>query len=257
MLKRVLLADSDVESRDRAYEILTSMGHLVECAPNLNEAMIRLENDRPQLVIVDEAFLPDGGLPALERIRKFDQEMQVIFLLKSVPGADIEKNAYSLGANDVVRKDFSSHFMFKRILAFLHEAKVKAPSDKYAEFGEIMVVDDSMEMRLMLTTFLRNRGFWVSEASSGDQAVMDIKTDRPKLILLDERMPGMDGLVTLKKIKEFDDTINVVLLTGIQDPDIIQEANKLGAADYINKPYDLEKLEALILSILVREKYVK
>jgi len=256
MLKSVLLADSNVDSSDRAYEILTSMGYKVECAPNLSEAIIRLENDRPQLVIVDEAFMPDGGLPALEKIRKFDQEMQIIFLLSTVPGADIEKKAYSSGANDVVRKDFSSHFMFKRILEFLHEAKVKAPSDKYAALGKILVVDDSADMRLMLTTFLRNRGFSVNEASSGDQAVMDIKSDKPKLVLLDERMPGMDGLVTLKKIKEFDEAISVVLLTGIQDADIINTATKLGAADYINKPCDLDKLEALILAILVREKYV-
>ncbi|MFA5099870.1 MAG: response regulator [Candidatus Omnitrophota bacterium] len=257
MLKSVLLADSNVDSRDRAYEILSSMGYKVECAPNMNEAVIRLENDRPQLVIVDESFMPEGGLQALEKMRKFDQEMQVIFLLSSVPGADIEKQAYSLGANDVVRKDFSSHFMFKRILESLHEAKEKAPSEKYAPMGKILVVDDSQEMRLMLTTFLRNRGFSVGEASSGDQALMEIKIEKPKLVLLDERMPGMDGLIALKKIKEFDEAINVVLLTGIQDPDIIQSANKLGAADYINKPCDLEKLEALILSILVRAKYDK
>ncbi len=255
MLKSVLLADSDVESRDRAYEILSSMGYKVECAPNLSEAMVRLENDRPQLVIVDEGFVPGGGLAALEIMRKFDQEMQIIFLLASVPGADVEQEAYAKGANDVVRKDFSSHFMFKRILEALHEAKEKAPTEKYAGLGTVMVVDDSQDMRLMLSTFLKNRGFKISEASSGDQALMEIKVEKPKLVLLDERMPGMDGLVVLKKIKEFDETVKVVLLTGIQDADIVNEAMRLGAADYINKPCDLEKLEALILSILVPDKF--
>jgi len=188
-------------------------------------------------------------------MRKFDQEMQIIFLLSSVPGTDIEKDAYAKGANDVVRKDFSSHFMFKRILESLHEAKEKAPSEKYADLGTIMVVDDSQEMRLMLSTFLKNRGFKVSEAANGDQALMEIKIDKPKLILLDERMPGMDGLVALKKIKEFDESIKVVLLTGIQDEDILKEAARLGAQDYMSKPCDLEKLESLILSILIREKF--
>jgi DNA-binding NtrC family response regulator len=130
-------------------------------------------------------------------------------------------------------------------------------SDKFAPLGKILVVDDSQEMRLMLTTFLQNRGFSVGEAANGDQALMEIKIEKPALVLLDERMPGMDGLVTLKKIKDFDESINVVLLTGIQDPDIIREANKLGAADYMNKPCDLEKLEALILAILVRGKNIK
>jgi two-component system, response regulator, stage 0 sporulation protein F len=257
MLKSVLLADSDVDARDREYEILSSMGYKVECAPNMNEAVVRLENDRPHLVIVDEAFVPDGGLKALERIRKFDQQMHVIFLLKSTPGADIEKEAYRLGANDVVRKDFSSHFMFKRILEFLHETKEKAPSAKYASMGAIMIVDDSADMRVMLSTFLKSRGFTVTEASSGDQALLDIKSEKPKLVLLDGRMPGMDGLVVLKKIKDFDESIKVVLLTGIQDEDVVAQANKLGASDYLNKPCDLEKLEALILSIMVGDKFSK
>lgn len=257
MLKSVLVVDGDVDSRDRIYEILSSMGYKVECAPNLNEAMVRLENERPQLVIVDESLRPEDGVKAVEKIRRIDQGMHIIFLLSSVPGAEQEKQAYAAGASNVVRKDFSSHFMFKSIIESLHEVKEKAPSDTYAPFGRILVVDDSQDMRLMLTTFLRNRGFSVAEAGSGDQALMEIKIEKPTLVLLDERMPGMDGLVALKKIKDFDDGINVVLLTGVQDQDIIREATKLGAADYINKPCDLEKLEALILSILVRKKYVK
>jgi len=203
MLKSVLIADSDVEARDRMYEILSSMGYKVECSPNLSEMMARLENGRPELAIIDESLAPDGGIHAVERIRQIDRDVQVIFLLRSLPGADIEKKAYAAGASDVIRKDFSSHFMFKRILEALQEAREKAPSDANAHLGKILVVDDSQEMRLMLTTFLRNRGFSVSEAANGDQAVMEIKMEKPALVLLDERMPGMDGLVVLEKNKRF------------------------------------------------------
>jgi len=146
----------------------------------------------------------------LKEIRQIDRDVQVIFLLRSLPGADIEKKAYAAGASDVIRKDFSSHFMFKRILEALQEAREKAPSDANAHLGKILVVDDSQEMRLMLTTFLRNRGFSVSEAANGDQAVMEIKMEKPALVLLDERMPGMDGLELLAELHGQDPELPVL-----------------------------------------------
>jgi DNA-binding NtrC family response regulator len=70
-------------------------------------------------------------------------------------------------------------------------------------------------------------------------------------------MSGMDGLMALKKIKELDDAIRVVMLTGVEDEDVINEAKRLGACDYITKPCDLEKVEALVLSILIPRKYAR
>ena len=97
--------------------------------------------------------------------------------------------------------------------------------------------------------------FDVKEANSGDQALLEIASSRPKLVLLDVRMQGMDGLLTLKKIKEVDAKIIVVMLTAVEDEDIVKEATRLGACDYITKPFDLEKLEALVCSILIPEKH--
>jgi two-component system response regulator (stage 0 sporulation protein F) len=255
MFRSILLAASDVESRDRMYEILFSMGHKVECAPNSNETLTRLQSERPHLLVLDENLTPEGGLKTLEKIRGFDREIKVVFLTKDEPGVDIEIKAHRLGVSVVVKKDFSTHIMFKKILEILAETQEKVQEDRYLDLGKILVVDDSPEMRVTLTTFLKIRGFDVKEAANGDQALMEIKIEKPKLVLLDERMPGMDGLMALKKIKELDSSIKVVMLTAIEDEDIIKEANRLGACDYITKPFDLEKLEALVLSILIPEKY--
>lgn len=255
MFKSILVADSDVDSRERFYEILFSMGHKVECTPNSNETIVRLQAERPNLIILEEDLAPDGGLKTLKKIREFDREIKVVFLTKSDPSSEIETKTHHLGVSAVIRKDFSTHFMFKKIFEILSQAEEKTQENKYADLGEILVVDDISEMRVTLTTFLKLKGFNVKDAASGDQALMEIKMKKPELVLLDERMPGMDGLVALKKIKELDSSIKVAMLTVVQDEDVIEKAKNLGALDYIVKPFNFEKLEALILSILIQEKY--
>jgi two-component system response regulator (stage 0 sporulation protein F) len=255
MFKSVLVADKDVDSRDRFYEILFSMGHKVECAPNGNEALARLETERPYLLVLEEGLPPEGGLKTLEKIRKFDRQIKVVFVTSQEPDIDIETKAHRLGVIAVVKKDFSTHFMFKAILESLRQADEKVGDDRYLTMGKILVVDDTPEMRVTLSTFLSMKGFAVRGVASAQEALLEIKTDKPVLVLLDERMPGMDGLMALKKIKEIDSKIKVVMLTAVEDEDVMEEAKKLGALDYIIKPFDLEKLEALILSIFINEKY--
>ncbi|MDP3732077.1 MAG: response regulator [Candidatus Omnitrophota bacterium] len=255
MFRDVLIADSNVDSRDRFYEILFSIGHKVECAPNSSEAIIRLQAERPYLLILDQDLIPDGGLKTLEQIRKFDKEIRVVFLTKNEPDAEVAAKAHRLGVSEVLKKDFSGHIMFKKILGILREVEEKIKEDKYANLGKILVVDDSPEMRITLTTFLMKKGFDVKDVVNGEQALMEIKVEKPKIILLDERMPGMDGLMVLRKIKELDKLINVVMLTAVEDEDIIKEAIAQGACDYLTKPCNLQEVEALILSILMQEKY--
>ena len=255
MFRDVMIADSDVGSRDRMYEILFSMGHKVICVPNQNEAVLKLQTERPYLLIIAETLNPDGGLKALEKIREFDRQMKVVFLAKDEPDIDIQAKAHRLGVTAVTKKDFSGHLMFKQILEILRQTEGKLEEKKYLSLGTILVVDDTQEMRITLYNFLKMRGFNVREAADGEQALMEIKTENPALVLLDERMPGMDGLVVLKKIRELNPAIQVVMMSGVQDEDVFEEAKKQGACDYLVKPFDFEKLEATILSVFIQQKY--
>jgi len=254
MLKSVLVADSNVEFRDGMHMVLFSMGYKVECVPNGNEALIHFQSTRPHLLILDEKLATEGGLKTLEKIREFDRQTKVVLLTKEEPHPEIEARARDLDVSAVLKKDFSTHIMLKRILEVLGQADEKDQKDKYSALGKIFVVDDNLEMRATLTTFLKKRGFDVEDAVNGIQALSEIKIKKPKVILLDERMRGMDGLMVLKKIKELDSSIKVVMLTVVVDEDILKEAQKLGACDYLSKPFDLEKLEALVLSLLAPGK---
>lgn len=250
MLESILVVDSNVSARDTFYEVLTSIGYRVTCVPNGKEALMRIERERPVLVIVDSE-LPVAHMDCYEtmaKIREFDSEINFVLLTQEDPTLEIKGKAANLGALTVIKKDFSSHLMMKEILSILKERLREFK--KELRQGKILVIDDEQDIRSMIGNFLSMKGYAVTTASSGEDALMQIKISKPQLVLCDMRMPGMDGLMVLKKITESDPTIKVVMLTAVQDEDVVAEAFREGAADYLIKPCSLMKLDALVLSIL-------
>jgi two-component system response regulator AtoC len=113
--------------------------------------------------------------------------------------------------------------------------------------ARILVVDDEVEVLDMLKVFLSAKGYTVHTAQSGRAALELVKQVRPHIVLLDIIMPEMSGIDVLKKIKTMDPTIGVVMATAIKDEDLAKKAMKLGAYDYIAKPFDLDYLENVLM----------
>ena len=107
----------------------------------------------------------------------------------------------------------------------------------------ILVVDDEPDARELLTEFLTARGYAVLAASSGEEALCKVREERPDLILLDVCMPRMNGLEVLKRVREIDHDVGVIMVTAISEAETGRQALKLGAFDYITKPLDFEYLE--------------
>ena len=110
----------------------------------------------------------------------------------------------------------------------------------------ILIVDDDEVMQETLSDVFRKRGYEVIAAGSGSEAFSVIRRKIIDLILLDMRLPDIDGLEVLKKIKEFDTEILVIIMTAYSDVQTAVSAMKSGAYDYINKPFELEELKLLI-----------
>ena len=110
---------------------------------------------------------------------------------------------------------------------------------------KILIVDDEPSHRLMLCAHLKS-GYDVSEASDGFQAVEAVKKRFFDLVLMDIRMPGMDGLEALRQIKAISPGIVVFIVTAFQSVETAREALRQGASDYIVKPVDAEELIANI-----------
>jgi DNA-binding NtrC family response regulator len=110
----------------------------------------------------------------------------------------------------------------------------------------ILIVDDDEVMQETLSDVLRKRGYEIFSVGSGNGALSMVKKNVIDLILLDMRLPDVDGLEVLRKIKEFDTEILVVMMTAYSDVQTAVSAMKSGAYDYINKPFELEELKLLI-----------
>jgi type II secretory pathway predicted ATPase ExeA/ActR/RegA family two-component response regulator len=109
-----------------------------------------------------------------------------------------------------------------------------------------LVVDDDPETREVLKDFLRRRGLAVLEAQNGLEALLSVKRHRPGVVVLDLNMPRLGGLEALKRIRPFDPTIRVAVVTDDRDATIHWEARALGATVVLTKPVDLAQLETAL-----------
>ena len=113
--------------------------------------------------------------------------------------------------------------------------------------GTILLVDDELRSRDILKEFLELSGFDVETADSGEACLQRLEGALPRVILLDVRMGGMDGIMTLRHIRVRHPNLPVVLTTQIDDVQVVEEAGVLGANDYLIKPLDFEQVKTTLL----------
>jgi DNA-binding NtrC family response regulator len=118
--------------------------------------------------------------------------------------------------------------------------------------ASILVVDDDAAFRLVMTGELERLGFQVTAAPSGELAVQEFARLNPDVVLLDLRLPGMNGLEVLKTIREVNPASEVIMLTGHGSIDTAIEAIRIGAFDYVVKPCPLDELQMRIQRALER-----
>ena len=113
--------------------------------------------------------------------------------------------------------------------------------------AKILVIDDEQVVCNVLKKFLTKREYKASTALNGEEGIKKIKKEKPHIVLLDIRMPGMDGIETLKKIREIDKTIGIVMITALKEEEVGKKCIELGAYDYIIKPFSIDYLETVLL----------
>ena len=119
-----------------------------------------------------------------------------------------------------------------------------------AEPTRILVIDDDISICRLLERLLSERGHQVVVCSESPQAMDLLKKQSYNCVLLDVRMEELNGVETLRKIREAGKDTKVIMVTGVEDEEVINEANKLGALSYIHKPLDLDELEKIVMSEL-------
>lgn len=114
----------------------------------------------------------------------------------------------------------------------------------------VLVVDDQPGIRRLLVEVLTDEGYEVSVAANGYEGLETVKMLKPSLILMDMKMPGMDGIATLQELKEIGMASRVIMMTAYGELDLVTKAKELGAYAYITKPFDIITLCEMVASYL-------
>jgi two-component system response regulator (stage 0 sporulation protein F) len=120
------------------------------------------------------------------------------------------------------------------------------------ERNRILIVDDQFGIRVLLTEIFQSEGFTTFQASNGVQALSAVEKEQPGLVLLDMKIPGMDGLEILKRMKERNEEVKVIIMTAYGELDMIQEALESGAITHLAKPFDIDKVVETVSKELLR-----
>lgn len=115
--------------------------------------------------------------------------------------------------------------------------------------SKILIVDDDASVNEFLVRFFKFRGYgWVESVDRGDKALAIVEKEEIGLILLDIKLPDISGVELLSKIKQINKNSTVIMITGFPDEETAKETLRLGAYDYILKPFDLAYLELCVLT---------
>ena len=237
--------------RDFCNDILSKEGHELVFTPSAEKALSLISLEKPDLILLDLQIPGEDVIDYLKKMtRDLKQKGSVIVMAKKVT-AEIEKMAMEIGAIEVLDHDIGPNDLrekVKRILAAKSRVLTQNPEDRK---GKIMIVDDEEDLRLVLSDFFSQKGFEIVTAQDGEEAVRKFQKEKPGVILMDVRMPRMDGIAALKKIKDIDSNVGVVMATAMQDEKSTRESIKFGAYAYVLKPYDLSYLEIVVMTRLV------
>jgi len=246
----ILCVDDDPEVLDLLKDVLTQQGFVVLTASDGVEACLQVRQWMPRAVVMD-LFMPRlGGLGALARIKALNPDITVILVSGILDALELVTEA-GLRVDGLLPKPLD----LTKLSDMLARVGVMAPSARASGDGSqagrpirarVLLVDDELEMRKMLSGRLREKGYRVFEAADGEEALARIPEYRPNIVLLDLMMAGIGGMETLCRIKAVAPETCVIMLTAVEEIESVRTALGRGASDYVTKPFSFEHLDSVL-----------
>ena len=115
---------------------------------------------------------------------------------------------------------------------------------------KILIVDDESNIRLGLNKCLAKEGYYIEEASNGEEALQLIYNKKYDLILMDVQMPELNGFDVLKRIRKFGNSTRVIMMTAFGTVEMAVDSMKIGAVDFLSKPFTISKVRDVVKEVL-------
>ena len=242
MSKTNILVVDDIRSiRVTLGGILEDKGHNVVMVENGYQAIEAVKKTLFDVIFIDIKMPGINGVQTFREIKRIDRKA-VVIMMTAYSVEDLLKEALEEGAYATVYKPFDVDKIIAVIEEVLHEKTL------------ILVVDDKFSDRETLKTILEDKGYRVTTAKDGTEAIEMVKSKHYDIIFLDVILPGMDGVETFERVKEIDPEVTVIMMTGYTAEDLVRKAVSEGAYTCIYKPFDMEKLIGLVEGISKEKK---
>lgn len=238
---RVLLVDDELEFLDATARALARRGCAVRQAADGEAALAALAAELPDVVVLDVKMPGRDGVEVFHEISRRWPRLPVILLT----GHGTVQQAFRT-SREGVHAYLSKPCEIERLLAVLREAAARAlPGPPAAGEGDelrVLLIDDEVELLDALARTLSRRGLQVLTAAGGGEALQTLQRQVVDVVLCDVKMPGLDGIDLLRRIKTIQPPAEVILLTGHPDVGVATQGLQEGAADYLVKPQTPEAL---------------
>jgi len=215
--------------------ILEDEGHNVVTAENGYQAIEAVRKTHFDVIFMDIKMPGINGVQTFREIKRIDPKA-VVIMMTAYSAEDLVKEALEEGAYAIVYKPFD----IDRIIAIIEEV---------LKDTLILVVDKQFVDREMLKKILEDKGYRVATAKDGAEAIEMVKSQHYDIIFLDVRLPDMSGVETFEQVKKIDPEAAVIMMTGYTGEELVKKAVSEGAYACIYKPFDMEKVIALVEDI--------
>ncbi len=255
---KILIVDDDQMNCDLLQNLFTRHGYQVLSATSGREGLRLFRKHTPRITVLDLRMPEMDGLTVLKEIRAVDPHAPVIIL--GGGATEVQENqARALRVTDFIRKGLSLDILVEAVnrvsqLPPQSSATSAAPGDGpvIQQMDEsVLVVDDDPLVCDLLVQFLSLRGYRALGVKDGHEALRMVEDGPPDAILLDLIMPGMSGIEVLQALREREYPGGIIVMTGSNNEELLEEAWALEPREVLVKPIDLERLLTAIQLVLV------
>jgi len=248
---KVLIVDDEEKTRQLMIDTLSALGYNTLGARDGEEALALLDQQKMDLVITDIKMPKMSGFSLLESIKAKAPDLPVLLITGYNFNYTMEQ-ALQKGADGFLAKPFRIGKIEEAMENLLGHRKPDA--EKKGDLKRVLVVDDDEVLRNMLIDTLSSLDYLPVAAEDGEKAWQILQQEHFDLIITDIKMPCMDGISLMKKIKEKELKTPVIMITAYSIAYPEDKALTKGADGYLAKPFRIEKIDELMRNLLLEKE---
>jgi CheY-like chemotaxis protein len=230
MMTKILVCDDQEIVREVVGGFLQRKGCEVTKVKDGKECLEMIHNQHFDAIFLDVNMPKVDGLAVMTEVRRLKIQTQVIFMSGFDPSHYHGTSADPANGARFLTKPFALDSVLQILMSLKKESS-----------NRILLVDDQDMLREMLGEYLSNKGYQIVEARNGKECVDRLHDSNFAAIFMDVRMPEMDGLEALEKIRSAGNKTPVILMSGYGEVSSVEDALKRGAQNFLAKPFKLEK----------------